>query len=105
MCLLHSMCLSRQINLVFLYPTHVDTSCFQEGSSVGECVVYLQLLFHGIVVSHTILSLNSNEAKYCMAQNSSFNTREFYLDKQVNILFWRECLVQKLRGCHIWCIS
>ena len=35
-----------------------------ERRSVGEYVIYLQLLFHGIVVSHTILSLNSKEAKY-----------------------------------------
>ena len=66
-----------------------------ERRSVGEYVIYLQLLFHGIVVSHTILSLNSKEAKYCMAQNTSFITREFYQDKQVNVLFSRECLVQK----------
>ena len=57
-----------------------------ERRSVGEYVIYLQLLFHGIVVSHTILSLNSKEAKYCMAQNSSFITREF-LSRQTGKCF------------------
>ena len=57
-----------------------------ERRSVGEYVIYLQLLFHSIVVSHTILILNSKEAKYCMAQNSSFITREF-LSRQTGKCF------------------